>query len=223
MPLSHLGDWLVMAAHLALLRSRLLLPEDGREAGEARQEAEALRRQLADREAVRRLADWLERRSRLGREVFARGAAEAPQTTDRGAAPVADTAALLRACLAALERPGRVGSLRPPPLPLWRVPDALARLRRLLPATPEGAPLERFLPEAVAGGPDAALRRRAALASTLLAGLELGREGAASLSQDSAFGEVVVAPAGPPGPAQADPQAEVDRVGLSRAHDPAAS
>ena len=30
-PLSRLGDWLVMAAHLALLRSRLLLPEDSRE------------------------------------------------------------------------------------------------------------------------------------------------------------------------------------------------
>ena len=43
-PLSRLGDWLVMAAHLALLRSRLLLPEDSRE-GTGRPSA---RRRAAD-------------------------------------------------------------------------------------------------------------------------------------------------------------------------------
>ena len=60
--------------------------------------------------------------------------------------------------------------------------------------------------------------RRAALASTLLAGLELGREGAASLLQEEAFGGIVVAPAGTPEPTHADPQAEVDRVGRPCAH-----
>jgi segregation and condensation protein A len=197
-PLSRLGDWLVMAAHLTLLRSRLLLPADTQEGEEARREAEALRRRLADREFVRRLADWLERRPQIGREVFARGAAEEPEDADRGGAtPAADTAALLRACLAALERGDRSGPWRPPPRPLWRVPDALARLRRLLPALPEGAPLERFLPETAAGDDPgaAALQRRAALASTLLAGLELEREGGAVLGQDKTFGPVRIAPA----------------------------
>jgi segregation and condensation protein A len=196
-PLSRLGDWLVMAAHLALLRSRLLLPADSTEGREAQREAEALRRRLADREFVRRLADWLERRPRLGRDVFARGAAAEAESTDRGAAPpVADTAALLRACLAALEKGNGSDPYRPAPLPLWRVPDALARLRRMLPAmAPEGgAPLERFLPETPPGLPDAPLQRRAALASTLLAGLELEREGAAALAQDEAFGPVRIAP-----------------------------
>jgi segregation and condensation protein A len=224
-PLSRLADWLVMAAHLALLRSRLLLPADSREGRGAQQEAEALRRRLADREHVRRLADWLERRPRLGRDVFARGAAEEePEGADhRGAAPVADTAALLRACLAALGRPDRGGSWRPPPLPLWRVPDALARLRRMLPTLPEGAALERFLPEMTDDdGPDAALRRRAALANTLLAGLELAREGAASLSQARAFSAIVVAPAGPPDTAHGGSRAEIERVGGPRAHPAAA-
>ncbi len=218
-PLSRLGDWLVMAAHLAWLRSRLLLPADSGEGREAQREAEALRRRLADREFVRRLADWLERRPRLGRDVFARGAAEEPDTADlRGAAPpAADVTALLRACLAVLERPDRGGSWRPAPRPLWRVPDALARLRRLLPGLKEGAALEHFLPETMDNGSDVALQRRAALASTLLAGLELGREGAASLSQGQAFGGIVVAPAGPPRPAHAGPRAEVDRVGLPSA------
>ena len=76
---------------------------------------------------------------------------------------------------------------------------------------------ERFLPETMAEGPDAVLRRRAALASTLLAGLELGREGAASLSQATAFGAIVVAPAGPPDPAHGGAPREVDRVDGPRA------
>jgi segregation and condensation protein A len=78
------------------------------------------------------------------------------------------------------------------------VPDALARLRRMLPALPEGgAPLERFLPETGSDdeAPGAALRRRAALASTLLAALELEREGSAALSQAAAFDRIAVAPA----------------------------
>jgi chromatin segregation and condensation protein Rec8/ScpA/Scc1 (kleisin family) len=82
------------------------------------------------------------------------------------------------------------------------VPDALARLRRLLPGLKEGA----------------ALQCRAALASTLLAGLELGREGAASLSQTTAFGAIVVAPAGPPEPAQGGAQAK--RAGCAGRHSP---
>ncbi len=196
-PLSRLGDWLVMAAHHARLRSRLLLPADSREGEEARREAEALRRRLADREHVRRLADWLARRPRLGRDVFARGRATDGSEAREQGAPQADIVALLQACLAVLEEGHGSGSYRPAPLLLWRVPDALARLRRMLPAmAPEGgAPLERFLPETPPGRPDTPLQRRAALASTLLAGLELEREGGAVLGQDETFGPVDIAPA----------------------------
>jgi segregation and condensation protein A len=211
-PLPRLGDWLVMAAHLAWLRSRLLLPEGSREGDEGRREAEALRRRLADREHARRLADWLERRPRLGRDVFARSmAAEEPEVGAQ-AAPRADTVALLRACLAVLERGHGSGPYRPAPLPLWRVPDALVRLRRMLPATPEGAALERFLPETTAEAPDAPLQRRAALASTLLAGLELEREGGAVLRQDETFGPVRIAPARRPRQQPSPPAARPRRA-----------
>ena len=195
MPLARLGGWLVMAAHLALLRSRLLLQANNREREQAVRDAALLRRRLADREHARCLADWLERRPQLGRAVFARGAAE---RDDGGAAaaPAADIAALLRGCLVVLERSVPAGAYRPAQLALWRVPDALARLRRLLPGLPHGAPLERFLPEVPSDdAPDANLLRRAALASTLMAGLELMREGAATLEQGAAFGRIVVASA----------------------------
>jgi segregation and condensation protein A len=189
-PLSRLGDWLVMAAHLALLRSRLLLPPDSATGADADREGEALRRRLADRGHARRLADWLEQRHRLGRDVFARGAAEDPGGDGR-ALPAADTAALFRACLAVLEKDAGCGAYRPEPMLLWRVTDALARFRRWLPAAPSGgAPLESFLPDVMDEGSDSELRRRAALASTLLAGLELEREGSAVMDQDGAFGAV---------------------------------
>ena len=69
----------------------------------------------------------------------------------------------------------------------------------MLPGLPDGAPLQRFLPEPVGGdAPDEALLRRAALASTLLAGLELAREGSALLAQDTVFGPVRAAPANLP-------------------------
>lgn len=191
-PLPRLAEWLIMAAWLALLRSRLLLPAGAEEAAEAAREAAGLRRRLADRAAARRLADWLERRPQLGRDVFGRAAAE---PTD-GAAPAADITELLRACLKLLALPARERVYRPPP-PLWRVPEALARIRRLLPGLPAGAALEHFLPPLPGKGAVAVLQRRAALASTLLAGLELSREGSAALAQDQAFGAIRLLP-GPP-------------------------
>jgi segregation and condensation protein A len=67
-------------------------------------------------------------------------------------------------------------------------------MRRLLAGLPQGAALEAFLPPGVGQGAAARLQRRAALASTLVAGLELSREGAAMLDQDGAFGGIVVRP-----------------------------
>ena len=184
-PLSRLAEWHIMAAWLTLLRTRLLLPELPDDTAQA--EAAGLRQRLADRDAARRLADWLERRPQLGREVFPRGAAEPDAATE----PAADVTELLRACLKLLEVPLRERVYRPRPPLLWRAPDALARLRALLPGLPEGAALEQLPPPAPAGE-GAALWRRSALASTLLAGLELSREGAATLEQDVAFEAIQV-------------------------------
>lgn len=186
--LSQMADWLVMAAWLLLLRSRLLLPA-GSEADRAAQaEAAELRRRLADRAAVRAMADWLERRPQLGREIFGRGAREAaPQPM-----PLADITELLRACLRLIALPMRQRVYRPNPPPLWRVPDALARIRDLLATLPgHGAPLVHFVPRS-GNRAGTALQRRAALASTLMAALELARDGALTLEQEGAFGEIGV-------------------------------
>src|ERR1700677_2482982 len=71
------ADYLVMAAWLAYLKSRLLLPAPPKaEAGDAADLAEKLAERLRRLEVIRRAADLLMKRPQLGRDVFARGAPE---------------------------------------------------------------------------------------------------------------------------------------------------
>ena len=175
------GVWLVMAASLAFLRSRLLLPGDTPEARAAEDEAEALRRRLVSRAQVRAAADWLERRPQLGRDVFGCGTGQRGRNNGR----VGDITELLRACLVALEVPAQAELYRPRPATLWQVSDAIARLRQLLDALPDGSPLMAFLPEVDGIEPERVLRGRVAVSSTLVAGLELARAGALALDQDA--------------------------------------
>ena len=193
-PLPRLADWLIMAAWLTLLRSRLLLPTAAAESAEAECETAGLRRKLAYREWASRLAGWLERRPQLRRQVFARGDVEPTASTIAGVLPLADTAELLRACLRLLVLPYRDRVYRPPPPALWRVPDALERMRALLPTIGEGANFTSFLPPPSEARAQSQLQQRAALATTFMAGLELGREGIVALSQVEAFGVVRLAP-----------------------------
>ena len=167
------GDWLVMAATLTQLRSRLLLPLDAPEAQQARHEAEALRQRLVNRARISAGADWLERRPQLGRDLFTRGRVEATLPGRLG-----DIADLLRACLVALRVPeDQEAAYRPRPAPFWTVGEAIARIERLLPILPEGSELAAFLPELIEAALDRQLRSRAIVASTLVAALELARHG----------------------------------------------
>jgi segregation and condensation protein A len=172
--------WTVMAATLTELWSRLLLPSDAPAARAAFEEAEELRRQLLERARTRAAADFLERRVQLGHDAFRRGRPEA-SATGRGG----NLTELLRACLPALQVPDdQVVALRPRPL-LWSVSDALTRVGRLLSELPGGSPLAAYLPPIPQDVPARALRCRAAMASTLIAGLERARDGALLLDQEA--------------------------------------
>jgi len=175
------GVWLVMAASLTLLRSRLLLPSDSPEAKAAEDEAEALRYRLVSRAQVRAAADWLERRPQLGRDVFGCGTGDRRHNDGR----VGDITELLRACLIALRVPDQADACRPRPPPLWQVSDAIARMRQLLGVLPDGSPLTAFLPTVGGVEPGRTLRSRVAVSSTLVAGLELARAGTLALDQDA--------------------------------------
>ena len=193
--LARWATWLTLAAALVQLRSDLLLPPDAPAAQAAQAEAKALRRALANRAEAAVTAEWLERRSQLGRDVFARGQPKAGVPGPSGVAGegaglepavVGDITALLRACLVALRVPAGTGVWQPARAGLWRVADAVARIGQVLDTAPDGggAEFDVFLPRIGPGAPERELRCRAAVASTFLAGLELARDGGVLLEQD---------------------------------------
>jgi segregation and condensation protein A len=179
------ADWLVMAAWLAWLKSRLLVPADAAEQEEGELAAETLAERLRALEAMRAAAAWLGARPQLGAEVFARGQPEQHEVVH----PVLrlDLPGLLRAYTACARRAAASRTYAPERRRLWTVQDALLRLAALLGTAREWTSLDRFLPQAADGLP-----WKAAVASTLLAGLEMARDGRLSLRQDAPFGPVLV-------------------------------
>ena len=175
------ADWLVMAAWLTWLKSRLLAPD--LLPADAEQAAGLLAERLQDLAAARALAAWLDARPVLGRDVHARGAPEQLVAVDRSAVTLR-LPSLLRAYAA--QRPAR--RYAPGRPALWTMQDALRRLRAML--GPGWSDIVAFLPPACLPPASTPLARRAALASTLLAGLELARDGVLELRQECAFAAV---------------------------------
>jgi segregation and condensation protein A len=183
------ADWLVMAAWLTWLKSRLLVPaaanDDDLENGEMA--AEALAARLREMNVIRTLAAWLAARPVLGQDVFARGAPESHVDYDRSRI-VIEAGPFVRAYLDAIRRGTKTTTYVPRPLTLWTVQDALRRLADLMGNLPDWTILEDFLPADM----DSPTERRAALSSTLLASLEMARGGAVQLRQEQAFGPILV-------------------------------
>jgi segregation and condensation protein A len=182
------AEWLVMAAWLTWLKSRLLLPAGSDEEEDPEKVAELLTGRLQALELIRAAAAWLGRRPILGSDVFALGASEDHTIIDRSRL-VIDQAGFLSAYLRAIRRGTKSVSYQPRKLSWFTVQDALKRLTSLLGSVPDWSSLERFLPHGQASD---RLQFRAALSSTLIAGLELARGGQLRLRQDEAFGPILV-------------------------------
>ena len=192
-PLERRSAWLVAASDLVLLKARLLCPEPPAVAEAAAAEATRRLGQLTELARMRAAADWLSARPQLGLRVFARGQME------RRARPQAELyVAFLEATLAMLEgkagQPAQASAYQPAPLELWRVPEAIEHITRLLNQQPQGLPLEDCLPTIPSGMAQHQLRQRAALASTLVASLELARDATLDMDQEVAFGTITLRP-----------------------------
>jgi segregation and condensation protein A len=181
------ADWLVMAAWLAWLKSRLLLPADDPAAEAAEQAADGLAARLAELARMRAGAAWLGARPQLGQEVFPRGAPVDFTLADRSRL-VADMPALMRGYVEALRRVSAQRVYRPRQLSFWTVQDALGRMAATLGAMPPWSTLEAFLPDLLSGR-----ALKAAVASTLIASLEMARTGSIVLRQDAPFAPILVA------------------------------
>lgn len=183
------ADWLVMAAWLAWLKSRLLLPAGSEAAEEGDAAAGNLAARLAELAAMRAAAASLAARCQLGHDVFARGAPEDRTEIDRSRL-LLDLPGLVRSYLAAMRRGAAGRTYRVETLSFWTVSDALERLAAMIGGLPRDSGwlrLEELLPPTAQP-----LQQRAALAGTLLAGLELARDGRAALRQEEAFGPILI-------------------------------
>lgn len=182
------ADYLVMAAWLAFLKSKLLLPaeqdEDGEPTGEELAQLLAFRLKRLD--AMREAAAQLMTRKRLGRDVFARGMPE-PLRITRKSTYQADLYDLLKAYAQQRQRTAvRTWQVRQ--RTVWSLREAREELERLLGVTCEWAPLDRLLAEFLVG-PEL---RKTALASGFTATLEMTREGALEIRQTKVFAPLLV-------------------------------
>lgn len=176
------ADYLVMAAWLAYLKSRLLLPAaepDEEPSGE--QLAAALAHRLRRLEAMREVGVRLLARPQLGRDVFARGAPE-PVAVLRKSQFEASLFDLLKAYADHKARRS-AGTLRIETSEFYSIEDALRRLTERLRDMTDWELLIKFLPPDLAGG----LVRRSALAASFAASLELARQGKIQLRQLEPF------------------------------------
>jgi len=181
------ADYLVMAAWLAYLKSRLLLPKEaGDDEPSGEELAEALAFQLQRIEAMRKSADRLDEGLLLHRDLFPRGVPE-----DLRAVPQAAFDESLYELLSAYgsiqaSKESEGASLRVGTPRLVSVEAALARLVRMLGQAPDWTVLQTFLPPM----PTDPLRRRSAVAATFGASLELAKSGRIELRQDGAYGPI---------------------------------
>ena len=184
------ADWLVMAAWLTWLKSRLLLPTDPEEARDAEQAKQVLTQRLVELESVRTAADWLDGQPQLGWDMFERGYHERPEA----AVPAATYVMLLEACLDMLRlasaRPAEV--YQPRRVVQWTPHQAMSRMEAILAEHPHGGDLLDFVPALPAGLPNRDQSLRVAISSTLIAGLELAREARVRLRQNAAFAPITV-------------------------------
>jgi segregation and condensation protein A len=199
-PLGQKGDWVVMAAWVVQLRTRLLLPQDVPTGRDAAAEVDQLRTRLVALDDIQALAFWLERRPQLGHDVFARRRTEFfGNSVEAGQA--IDVVEFLWASLALFDDETEADTAavyRPRPFELYQVAEARERILRLLVAAPDGAPLERLLPDPAEVSHSQTwekLRRRSAWSSTFVAGLELAKQGEVVLGQGRDFEPIHVAPA----------------------------
>ena len=182
------AEYLVMAAWLAYLKSRLLLPRENEdEDHSAEAMAEALQFQLRRLESMQNAAVKLKELPQLGQQVFARGMPEGLKIKTNSILDV-NLYEVLRA-YGDIQKRKESSNYDLPSYNLMSMESAFSRLTRMLGNLPKiglqsvWATLDSFMPEGIKDR----LFGRSALASTLTAGLELVKQGKLEIRQDGLF------------------------------------
>ncbi|NMN72922.1 ScpA family protein [Rhizobium sp. 57MFTsu3.2] len=176
------ADYLVMAAWLAYLKSRLLIPQQAKDDGPSGEEmAATLAFRLKRLEAMREAASGLVNRNRLGRDIFARGVPE--HIPDRHQSAYDASLYDLLTAYASLRQRQAVTQVTIARRNVWSLTDARELLTRIIGEVSEWTALESYLLRYMSSPED----RVTAIASAFAASLELVREGKLEIRQDGAF------------------------------------
>ncbi len=185
------ADYLVMAAWLTFLKSKLLLPDpDPQDEPTGEELAARLQFQLQRLEAMREAAAKLMARDRLGRDVFARGDPE-PVRIIRMKHYKDTLQDLLKAYTRQRTRSIEV-TYEPKRPPIYAIEDARRRIETMLGKISDWSSLDLFVPREIDGLEQGPRLRRTALASTFTATLELVRDGLMDVRQLVQFGPLYV-------------------------------
>ncbi len=180
------ADYLVMAAWLAFLKSRLLLPPDPDDEGPSGEELAAhLAFQLERLQAMRDAAARLMARDQLGRDFFKRGQAE-----DVTRIRTVTYSATLLDLMQGYARIRTRDEFRPFVMDrdsVFTMEQALERMRPLIGFAGAWTDMETYLPDGWDGDP---VRRRSATAATFAASLELVKEGHMEIKQSDTFAPI---------------------------------
>ena len=181
------ADYLVMAAWLAYLKSRLMLPDPpAADEPSGEEMADALTWQLRRLEAMQEVGARLMARPRLGIDTFARGMPEGV-LVERKTHWDVQLYQLLKA-YGDQQKPKNAEAYRIREMAFFSVEEAIARLERMLGIAIEWANLKSFLPP----GLEDPKQVRSATASTFVASLQLAKEGLLDLRQTEPFGPLMM-------------------------------
>jgi segregation and condensation protein A len=187
------AEYLVMAAWLAYLKSRLLLPKtEDEEEPSGEEMAEALQFQLRRLEAMQDAADKLFKLPLLGQDIFSRGMPEGLVTVTKTKWDV--TLFDLLKAYGDIDNRKNYSKYELPTFQLMSMDAAMERMTKMLGKLPRKGKysvwttLSSFVPEDVKDK----LFGRSSLASALSAGLELAKQGKLEIKQDGAFRPVYI-------------------------------
>ncbi|WP_298494439.1 ScpA family protein [uncultured Maritimibacter sp.] len=182
------ADYLVMAAWLAFLKSRLLLPPDPSDEGPSGEDLAAhLAFQLERLAAMRDAAAKLMARDQMGRDFFPRGQVEVVERTRR----VTYTATLLD-LMQGYARIRTKDEFRPFVMDrdaIMSMEQALDRMRHLIGFAGDWTDIMSYLPDGWETDP---ARRRSAMAANFAASLELVKRGAIEIRQGETFAPIQI-------------------------------
>jgi segregation and condensation protein A len=181
------ADYLVMAAWLAFLKSRLLIPTgDGEMGAGADEMAAMLAFRLQRLDAMRKSAEALLRLPQLGINVFPRGMPEGVRIKHK-AEWQADLYELLKAYARQRLAKIAVEAYAIEPAKVYSIEEARARIERLLGAIPDWVDFRSLAPDSEIDAPKSSV-----VASAFNAALEFAKIGRLDMRQLEAFGPVYV-------------------------------